>query len=192
MFPKGVDLRRLTEQCVSFSRTGGAVAKPVERAKEEAPEKKKGGSYKKSSILYYITCLKLLFHRFIKRRRKRNVLKRQIDLPFGKVIFEDIVVEVLDSDGKKVGDAEVFVMLHSLNNKISFDSDEAKKGGSLQVPLDDFTETFGHGFSSLNEEVLREIIKNRVPKVLKVREKFLKFDVEIGKRKEKMLDQGEE
>ena len=96
------------------------------------------------------------------------------------------------ADGSLLGEAEVFVMLHSLNNKISFDADEAKKSGALQVPLDDFTETFGHGYSSLDEEVLREIIRNRVPKVLKVRDQCLKLEVELGKRKEKMLDQGEE
>ena len=96
------------------------------------------------------------------------------------------------ADGSLLGEVEVFVMLHSLNNKISFDADEAKKSGALQVPLDDFTETFGHGYSSLDEDVLREIIRNRVPKVLKVRDQCLKLEVELGKRKEKMLDQGEE
>ena len=133
---------------------------------ESTQEKMRVKSVEKNLSIYKVTQLKLLFHRYVKRRKKMQELQRTLARDLAKVMFEELFVAIEDVQGNRIDKAEVFVVVNFPNNSIVFESDSADE--PFTISIDEFVDVYGKGFSYVDDIVVRQLLIDRMPTFLKI------------------------
>ena len=184
-FPKNQKPAEVLEKALFYSELSRKFFVDYNKL-ESTTEKVQVKSVEKNLSIYKIVQLKLMFHCHVKRRKKMKELKRMLARDLSKVIFEELYVEVEDAKGSKLEKAEVFVVVNFPNNSIVFESDGAEE--PLNIPIDEFADVFGKGFSYVDDLVLRQLLIDRMPTFLKIKERQFVLDKSIREQRSKLTE----